>query len=106
VISLPMTRRIYFHWDGINLRLIRTEGFATSPNATVTVRDPDADQVLWGVWVNGHRSPDTYVIVNGQVLMVAHPSGVPILCHSIAEDAPVWVQHELRGGGHPVASLL
>ncbi len=101
-----MTRRIYFHWDGVNLRLIRTEGFTSSPNTTVTVREPDADQVPWGVWVNGERSPDSWVIVNGQVLTVAHPTGVPILCHSLSQDAPVWDQHEQRGGGRSVASLL
>ena len=101
-----MTRRIYFHWDGVNLRLIRTEGFTTSPNANVTVREPDADQVPWGVWVNGERSPDTWVMVNGQVLTVIHPSGVPILCHSMTREAPVWDQHEVRGGGEPVLVFL
>lgn len=101
-----MDRRIYYQWDGVSLRLIRAEGITTSPNTSVTVRQPDADQVPWGVWVNGERSPNTYVIVNGQVLTVAHPSGVPILCHSISADAPIWDQHEARGGGTPVRAFL
>lgn len=99
-------RRIYFQWDGVNLRLFRTEGFRTSPNAEITVREPDADQVPWGVWVNGERSPNTWVIVNGVPLAVAHPSGVPILCRSAAEDWPVWDQHEARGGRESVLAFL
>ena len=104
--SVGVTRRIYFHWDGVNLRLIRTEGFTSTTNTAVTTREPDADQVLWGVRVNGERSYDTWVIVNGQPLTVAHPSGVPILCHSMPNDAPIWDQHEQRGGGRSVASFL
>jgi hypothetical protein len=80
-----MTRRIFFHWDGVNLRLIRTEGFTSTPNTTVTIREPDTDQVPWGVWVNGERSYDTWVIVNGHVLTVAHQRDVPILCHSMSK---------------------
>src|ERR1700722_4294864 len=94
-----MTRRIYFAWDGVNLRLIRTEGFTASPNVAVTVREPDADQIPWGGWVNGERSHDTWVIVNGQPL-AGRATGV--LCRSMSDDVPVWDQHEARGGGLPV----
>lgn len=98
-----MTRRIFFHWDGVNLRLMRAEGFATAPNA-VTLREPDPDQIPWGVWVNGERSYDTWVLVNGQPLFADHSGH--ILCHSMSTDVPVWDQHEARGGGRPVLAFL
>jgi len=98
-----MTRRVFFHWDGVYLSLIRTEGFTPGPGAEITVREPDADQIPWGVWVNGERSHDTWVLVNGQAL-AARSNGV--LCRSMSDDVPAWDQHEERGGGRPVLAYL
>jgi hypothetical protein len=101
-----MTRRVWFYWDSVNLRVTKTEG-SVSASTKITVRPPDADQVPWGVWVNGERSPDTWVLVNGVLLTIAHATGVPVHCHSpIAKDWPVWDQHETRGGGQPITALL
>jgi hypothetical protein len=100
-----MTRRVWLYWDGFKLTITKTEG-EVNAQASVTVRPPDVDQIPWGVWINGQRSPGTWVLVNGAPLAVAHASGVPILCHSIDADAPVWDQHEARGGGQSISSLL
>ena len=85
-----MTRRFWYTGDGLGgFRLTKWEG--GSSHSVVTVRHADEDMLFDGVWVDGERSFDTYVIVNG---LVAYHSPVSNVGGSSFE------LHEQRGGGH------
>jgi hypothetical protein len=71
----------------------RTEGVAGRPAVTVRAADPELGITYDGVWLNGERSYDTYVILNG---------GIDGMFHSPRRDLADYSfdRHEECGGGH------
>ena len=92
-----MEQRFWFTSCGSGCRLTKSEPL-TASNAKVTVRATDPDQPSgWdGVWVDGERSYDTYVIIDGWVTYHAP-------AQYLAEQ--VFDQHEERGGGRSIEQL-
>lgn len=85
-----MTRRVYLTTDGAGGYMLRGEP-PLPPNAKVTVRPAQDVCVFDGVWVDGQRSYDTYVLIDGVVRYHAPPQG-------LADVNFDW--HEQAGGGH------
>jgi hypothetical protein len=59
-------------------------------NATVTVRGANAHAIYDGVWVNGERSWDTYVLIDG---LFAYHSPIEV------SGTNAFEVHEAAGGG-------
>ena len=78
---------------GDELNVSKTEPVSIGLNVAVTVRAGDGAVASDGVWLNGERSYDTYVIVDGDVRFTV-PSSQQLGRHSSstkrpAEDTPV-----------------
>lgn len=88
-VSVSDTRRYWFSSDGRGrYRLSRVEG---RKRGVVTVRGRNEKIPYDGVWVNGERSPDTEVFIDGELAYQA-PS-LPFSRWS-------FEKHESLGGGH------
>jgi hypothetical protein len=84
-----MGKRVWLTTLGNDLEVTKTEPVSIGLNVAVTVR-PGEGALLDGVWLNGQRSFDTYVIVDGVVRYHSPPEPV-------AEQT--FAQHEAHGGG-------
>jgi hypothetical protein len=85
-----MEKRVWVTSVGAEFEVTKTEPVSIGLNVEVTVRAGEG-VLLDGVWLNGERSYDTYVIVDGEVRY-----------HSAAESASgqTFELHETSGGGH------
>ena len=85
-----MTKRVWLTSVGTDFEVTKTEPVSIGLDA-VTVRAGGGAIVFDGVWLNGERSYDTYVIVDGDVRY-----------HSSIESAAgqTFELHEAAGGGH------
>jgi hypothetical protein len=83
-------KRVWLTTAGTEFEVTKTEPVSIGLNVEVTVRAGDG-VLLDGVWLNGERSYDTYIIVDGETRY-----------HSPAESkaASTFEQHEAAGGGH------
>lgn len=86
-----MTKRVWLTSVGTDFEVTKTEPVGIGLNVAVTVRAGEGAIPFDGVWLNGRRSYDTYVIVDGEVQY-----------HSPVESAAVQIfeLHEAAGGGH------
>lgn len=85
-----MVKRVWLTTVGTDFEVTKTEPVSIGLNVEVTARAGDGI-VLDGVWLNGERSYDTYIIVDGEVRF-----------HSPVEmvAGPTFETHEAAGGGH------
>jgi hypothetical protein len=85
-----MEKRVWLTSAGDELNVSKTEPVSIGLNVAVTVRAGDGTIASDGVWLNGERSYDTYVMVDGDVRF-----------HSPAESAAgeTFELHEAAGGG-------
>jgi hypothetical protein len=85
-----MTKRVWLTSVGTDLQVTKTEPTSVGLNVAVTVRAADGDIPLDGIWLNGERSYDTDIIIDGDVRY-----------HSAAESAAehAFELHEAAGGG-------
>jgi hypothetical protein len=84
-----MEKRVWLTSVDGELVVTKTEPISIGLNVAVTVRRSE-EILLDGVWLNGQRSFDTYVIVDGVASY-----------HSPTESAAdqTFEQHEAAGGG-------
>ena len=77
--------------NGADLRVTKTEPASIGLNVAVAVRAGEGAITFDGVWLNGERSYDTYVIVDGDVQY-----------HSPDESVAgqTFELHEAAGAGH------
>jgi hypothetical protein len=61
-----MEKRVWLTIVGTDFEVTKTEPVSTGLNVEVTVRAGEGILLNW-VWLNGERSYDTYVIVDGEV---------------------------------------
>ena len=85
-----MEKRVWLTTVGAEFEVTKTEPMSIGLNVEVTVRAGEGD-LDDGVWLNGERSYDTYVIVDDEV---RYHSPVD----SVAGET--FDQHEGAGGGH------
>jgi hypothetical protein len=85
-----MTKRVWLTSVGTDFEVTKTEPTSVGLNVAVTVRAADEDIPFDGIWLNGERSFDTYVIIDGEVKY-----------HSAMESAAehAFELHEAAGGG-------
>jgi hypothetical protein len=86
-----MTKRVCLTSVGAEFEVTKTEPTSIGLNVAVTVRPADAAIPCDGVWLNGERSYDTYIVIDGDEKY-----------HSPIESAAgrVFDLHEAAGGGH------
>jgi hypothetical protein len=85
-----MEKRVWLTSVGTEFEVTKTEPVSIGLNVEVTVRAGEG-VLLDGVWLNGERSYDTYVIVDGEVRYHSPVEWVAI---------PTYEHHETAGGGH------
>jgi hypothetical protein len=83
-------KKVWLTSDGGQLTVTKTEPVSIGLNVAVAVRSGDGEDVCDGVWLNGERSFDTSVMVDGDVRF--HSSA-----ESVAEES--FERHEAAGGG-------
>jgi hypothetical protein len=86
-----MEKRVELTSNGSDLAVTKTEPVSIGLNVAVTVRAADGGAAFDGVWLNGERSYDTYVLIDGDVRY-----------HSPVESEPAqqtFELHEAAGGG-------
>jgi len=88
-----MTKRVWLTAVGDDFEVTKTEPMSIGLNVAVAVRGADGSIPSDGVWLNGERSYDTYVIVDSEVRY-----------HSPIEsaDGQAFERHEAAGGGQPL----
>jgi hypothetical protein len=88
-----MTKTVWLTAVGVDLEVTKTEPVSIGLNVAVTMRAGGGAIVFDGVWLNGERSYDTYVIINGDVRY-----------HSPVESSAgqTFELHEAAGGGRPL----
>lgn len=86
-----MAKRVWLTSDGTELEVTKTEPVSIGLNVAVSVRAGGGSVMDDGVWLNGVRSYDTYVVIDGDVRY-----------HSPAESVAgeIFELHEAAGGGH------
>jgi hypothetical protein len=86
-----MTKRVWLTTIGTAREVTKTEPVSIGLNVAVTVRAGEGVIMFDGVWLNGERSYDTYVLLDGEVRF-----------HSPVESAAgqTFDLHEAAGGGH------
>jgi hypothetical protein len=86
-----MTKRVWLTSVGTDFEVTKTEPTSVGLNVAVMVRAADATTPFDGVWLNGERSYDTYVIIDGDVKY-----------HSPIESGAgqTFELHEASGGGN------
>ena len=85
-----MTKTVWLTSVGTGLEVTKTDPISIGLNVAVTVRAAEGAIMLDGVWLNGERSYDTYVIVDGNVRYHS-----PV--QSVAGQT--FELHEAAGGG-------
>jgi hypothetical protein len=85
-----MTKKVWVTTVGTEFEVTKTEPVSIGLNVAVTVRAAEGSTMFDGVWLNGERSFDTYVMVDGEVRF-----------HSPVESVGVqsFDLHEAAGGG-------
>jgi hypothetical protein len=85
-----MTKRVWLTTVGADFKVTKTEPVSIGLNVAVTVRGGDGI-LPDGVWLNGERSYDTFVILDGVVTY-----------HSPVESAAgqTFEFHDAAGGGN------
>jgi hypothetical protein len=85
-----MEKRVWLTSAGTEFEVTKTEPMSIGLNVAVTVRPGGEAIPSDGVWLNGERSYDTYVIIDGDVRY-----------HSPIESAAgqTFELHEAAGGG-------
>jgi hypothetical protein len=86
-----MTKRVWLTSVGTHFEVTKTEPTSVGLNVAVMVRPAGEDIALDGIWLNGERSYDTYIIVDGEVKY--HTAGESDAGHA-------FELHEAAGGGH------
>jgi hypothetical protein len=86
-----MTKRVWINSIGTEFEVTKTEPTSVGLNVAVTVRAADGTIPFDGVWLNGERSYDTFIIIDGDVKYQS-----PI--ESAAGQT--FELHEAAGGGH------
>jgi hypothetical protein len=86
-----MTKTVWLTSDGTQLKVTKTDPVSIGLNVAVTVRAASETIMFDGVWLNGERSYDTSVVVDGDVQY-----------QSPVESAAgqTFELHEAAGGGH------
>ena len=86
-----MTKKVCLTSHGTDFEVTKTEPPSIGLNVAVTVRPADAAIPCDGVWLNGERSYDTHIIVDGDEKF-----------HSPTESAAgqTFELHEAAGGGY------
>jgi len=86
-----MTKRVWLTSVGTDFEVTKTEPTSVGLNVAVTVRAADGTNGSDGVWLNGERSYDTYIVIDGEVKY-----------HSPTESdaGRTFELHEAAGGGH------
>jgi hypothetical protein len=85
-----MEKRVWLASVGDGLEVTKTEPTSIGLNVAVTVRAGDGSIPYDGVWLNGERSYDTYVMIDGEA---RYHSAI----ESVAGQA--FDMHEAAGGG-------
>jgi hypothetical protein len=88
-----MSTRIYMRTDANGEVVLQRIDPFDQPSAKITVRGPDVLCMWPGIWINGKRTYDTYLILDGEPLMHSPVEHVGRACFD---------QHEKQGGGHPL----
>ena len=85
-----MTKRVWLRTVGADFEVTKTEPTSVGLNVAVAVRAADDAILFDGVWLNGERSYDTYVMVDGSEKY-----------HSPTDSSAgqSFEQHEAAGGG-------
>jgi hypothetical protein len=85
-----MTKRVWLTTVGSEFEVTKTEPVSIGLNVAVTVRAADGAVASDGVWLNGERSFDTVVLVDGKERF-----------HSPVESAAgqTFDLHDAAGGG-------
>jgi hypothetical protein len=86
-----MTKKVWLSSVGSDFEVTKTEPTSIGINVAVTVRAGDGAIPFDGVWLNGERSYDTYIIIDGATKY-----------HSPDATAAgeTFELHEAAGGGH------
>jgi hypothetical protein len=86
-----VTKKVWITSVGTDLQVTKTEPTSVGLNVAVTVRAADGAIPFDGVWLNGERSYDTFIIIDGDVKY-----------QSPVESAAgqTFERHEAEGGGH------
>ena len=85
-----MEKKVWLTSIGESLAVTKTEPVSIGLNVAVTVRAGDGAIPYDGVWLNGERSYDTYVMIDGET---RYHSAI----ESVAGQA--FEMHEAAGGG-------
>lgn len=85
-----MEKRVWLSSSGSDLAVTKTEPVSIGLNVSVSVRPGDEAIASDGVWLNGERSYDTTILIDGDVRY-----------HSPLESAQdrTFELHEAAGGG-------
>jgi hypothetical protein len=85
-----MEKRVWLTSTGSDLAVSKTDPVSIGLNVAVTVRPADGAIAFDGVWLNGERSYDTSILIDGDVRY-----------HSPVESEPghTFELHEAAGGG-------
>jgi len=62
-----MEKRVWLTSNGSDLAVTKTEPVSIGLNVAVTVRPGDGAVEFEGVWLNGERSYDTHILIDGDV---------------------------------------
>ena len=85
-----MEKKVWLSSVGESLEVTKTEPVSIGLNVSVAVRPCGSDIPFDGVWLNGERSYDTHVLIDGQ----------PKYHTPVEADAdPSFDLHEAAGGG-------
>lgn len=88
-----MEKRVWLTSVGDGLQVTKTEPVSIGLNVEVMVRRSEGPIPFDGVWLNGERSYDTYVLVDGVAAYHSPTEG-------LAERS--FEMHEAAGGGRPL----
>jgi hypothetical protein len=86
-----MTKRVWLTSVGTEFEVTKTEPTSVGLNVAVMVRASEEDITFDGIWLNGERSYDTYIIIDGEVKY--HSADESVAGHG-------FELHEAAGGGH------
>lgn len=88
---VSMTKSVWLTTVGSDFEVTKTDPVSIGLNVAVTVRAGEGAAEFDGVWLNGERSYDTYVFIDGERRY-----------HSPDESVAgqTFEVHEAAGGGH------
>lgn len=86
-----MKKTVWLTSDGTDFEVTKTDPVSIGLNVAVTVRACGGDIAFDGVWLNGERSYDTHIIIDGNERYHTPTE---------SEDEQAFERHEAAGGGH------